>query len=781
MAVLRNADMGRADGKLADQIEVAVSNNPANTDVCCIPTAGTLEHGCLNIEFVRRKEQILASLDRSPKGSVDAPIVDFLAWLNSRPQIVTTSSCSGRISVFLGSCDPTSSKGGEWLLVSHEILGDAKGAWSKVSESLAARNHENLQGTLVSLLMEPFLLHAECADSETAQHILELAREASFRESGISLGRRRVMVQLRTTALCLQVPLALDGKLIVDQHYFETLVGLANARLTENGRRVQRLWERLREGLLTSNTNRSAAALAAVASNATPWVLVCEQSLARSVKLALEELNWMDESRKMGPVMAGADTANSQTTDADKCALQDRSCSCIGIPVVNAAADFLQSAAALETVASSLTAAAVPGLATAAHAKTPVQAETPASCEASGVEGSSNDAGGKGTKKRPPTKPANLTMLWQCGRLHVGNGERPVLHLRRSDELPRKDRSSQRASEAGTAEHQCLLQALVEVLGSLRSQSDAVAASQEARARLMEEIRNLSPLQWRGDVALFPRGALLSSTWVDLDARAQQYCRGLWEAMRVALGARLLARQREIRVDDEVRGGAIEILAGTGETWVVVPGPRGVRYTFDVTRCMFSEGNAAEKARVAEFNVQGETVLDLYAGVGFWTLPLLAAGAERVFACEWNPDALEALQRGLVLLGEGAADSGTCLADRCTVLAGDNRRSEVRETVAGRCHRAILGLIPFSRDGFAVAVVAMRDVGGLLHLHWNVHCDEEAATARAVAAELETVFHKTRGTDWSCKVQGVQRVKWFAPRIRHVRIDVVCSRTSTDA
>jgi len=739
-----------ADEQLVEEIAVGVSNNSGNDDECCPSTVGQMQHGSKSAEFVRRKEQILASLDRSPKGSIDAPIVDFLAWLNSQPHIVTTSSCSGRLSVFLGSSDPASSKGGEWLLVSHEILGDAKDAWSKVSESLTERNHDNLRGTIVSLLMEPFLLHAECADVETAQHVLEVAREASFRESGISLGRRRVMVQLRTTALCLQAPLALDGKLIVDEHYFETLVGLANARLEENGRRVQRLWERLREGLLTSSPDQASA------SDAIPWVLVCEQSLARSVKLALEELDWMDESRKMGPV-DDAEAIDPQRAEVDGPS-GDQRCSCIGIPVLNVAADFLQSTA-LEAVAPP--ASATPGL---------VIAETPETCEASGVEGG-NDAGKAAKKKRPPTKPANLPMLWQRGR-QSGSMERPVLHLRRSDGLPRKDRSSQRANDGGTAEHQCLSQALVKVLACLSSHSDA-AAAQDSRTKLLEEFRNLSPLHWRGDVALLPRGALVSSTWLDLDARARQHCSGLWEAMRVAVGARLLARQQEIRVDDEVRGGAVEILAGTGDTWVVVPGPRGVRYTFDVTRCMFSEGNAAEKARVAEFNVHGETILDLYAGVGFWTLPLLAAGAKHVFACEWNPDALEALRRGLELLGEGSA--------RCEVFAGDNRRAEVHEAVAGRCHRVILGLIPFSRDGFPAAVAAMRDFGGLLHVHWNVHCDEEAATARAVAAELEDLFHKTRGTDWSCKVRVVQRVKWFAPRIRHVRIDVACSRTSSEA
>merc|ERR1712139_156447 len=115
------------------------------------------------------------------------------------------------------------------------------------------------------------------------------------------------------------------------------------------------------------------------------------------------------------------------------------------------------------------------------------------------------------------------------------------------------------------------------------------------------------------------------------------------------------------------------------------------------------------------------------------TLPLLVAGAAHVISCEWNPDAIEALQRGLALLDGN-------LAARCEVLAGDNRRQEVIDRVSGQCHRVMLGLIPTSRDGFPVAVAALRNEGGVLHVHWNVASDAEASTAEAIASELQEAF-----------------------------------------
>src|SRR5690242_1217936 len=97
--------------------------------------------------FEARKQKILEQLDApdeeyhdlSPKGSVDAPIRDLISEINRIDGIVTTSSCSGRISVFLegrkADSDPSKpveegeesragpggkGGGGAWLFISHD-------------------------------------------------------------------------------------------------------------------------------------------------------------------------------------------------------------------------------------------------------------------------------------------------------------------------------------------------------------------------------------------------------------------------------------------------------------------------------------------------------------------------------------------------------------------------------------------------------------------------------------------------------------------------------------
>jgi tRNA(Phe) wybutosine-synthesizing methylase Tyw3 len=81
--------------------------------------------------FDKRKAAILADLqsedpDLSPKGRPDNEIIELLALLNSHPDFVSTSSCSGRAVVFLDA-DKTSSDEaarGRWLMNRHTPLGE---------------------------------------------------------------------------------------------------------------------------------------------------------------------------------------------------------------------------------------------------------------------------------------------------------------------------------------------------------------------------------------------------------------------------------------------------------------------------------------------------------------------------------------------------------------------------------------------------------------------------------------------------------------------------------
>lgn len=262
----------------------------------------------------------------------------------------------------------------------------------------------------------------------------------------------------------------------------------------------------------------------------------------------------------------------------------------------------------------------------------------------------------------------------------------------------------------------------------------------------------------------------------------------------LAPGCRRLAVQGAIR-DDDFRSPELELVLG--ESTIVRHRDNGIIYEFDVSKCMFSSGNITEKMRVAKFDCKSETVVDLYAGVGYFTLPYLVhANAEHVIACEWNPDSVIALKKNLELNG---------VTDRCTVLAGDNRKT----CPVGVAHRLNLGLLPSAEASFPVAARALKkpnasDDVRWIHVHANVDRDVgylyESQTARfscnktrifqswsdwaeATRSRFEDLLRRreeeTDSSDgfrfqWTCESFHCEHVKSFGPKTDHLVLDLLC-------
>jgi tRNA(Phe) wybutosine-synthesizing methylase Tyw3 len=226
--------------------------------------------------------------------------------------------------------------------------------------------------------------------------------------------------------------------------------------------------------------------------------------------------------------------------------------------------------------------------------------------------------------------------------------------------------------------------------------------------------------------------------------------------------------------------------------WVRVR-ENGITYAFDIRRTMFSSGNVSEKARFAAFDARGETVVDLFAGIGYWTLPLLLhAGARVVHAADWNPDAVACLRINLRLNGveevgegegegEGAGNppSSSSSRPRCRVWPGDNSSlADPRKGLVGTADRVLLGLIPSSEAAWPVAVRLLKPAaGGRLHVHANVGEEGLGAWTAALPTKLLGLGREA-GAAWAadgkCRVEHVERVKSYAPRVWHVVADVRC-------
>ncbi|KAK9022971.1 hypothetical protein V6N11_003207 [Hibiscus sabdariffa] len=286
----------------------------------------------------------------------------------------------------------------------------------------------------------------------------------------------------------------------------------------------------------------------------------------------------------------------------------------------------------------------------------------------------------------------------------------------------------------------------------LKIMTEAVACLIRQKG-LSDELLEQIPNRWErlGDIVVLPVSSFRDPVWDSIGGE-------LWPIIAKSLNTCRLARQGRVAANG-TRDSTLEILVG--DSGWVDHRENGILYSFDATKCMFSWGNLSEKIRMANLDCTDAIIVDLFAGIGYFVLPFLVrAKAKLVYACEWNPHAIEALKRNL---------EANSVSDHCIILEGDNRITAPK----GVADRVCLGLIPSSEGSWLTAVRALRSEGGILHVHGNVKDTEEEWWTNHVSKSISEIA-RAEGHCWEVGIDHVERVKWYAPHIRHLVADVRC-------
>lgn len=217
--------------------------------------------------------------------------------------------------------------------------------------------------------------------------------------------------------------------------------------------------------------------------------------------------------------------------------------------------------------------------------------------------------------------------------------------------------------------------------------------------------------------------------------------------------------------------------------WTVVV-ENGISFGFDITKVMFCSGNVTERMRAGRICARGQVVVDLYCGIGYYTLPYLVhCGAGRVHACEWNPHSVAALRVNL----EAAQ-----VANRCVIYEGDNAAEATQTALANIADRVSLGLLPSSTSGWPLAVNALKCSGGVVHVHENVPAKNIEQWVQSCCAQFKHLFERKlqhyvgvgmekgcvenysqqAGATVSVTCTHIERVKSYAPRVTHIVADL---------
>ena len=292
---------------------------------------------------------------------------------------------------------------------------------------------------------------------------------------------------------------------------------------------------------------------------------------------------------------------------------------------------------------------------------------------------------------------------------------------------------------------------------------EVTSVCEEFGVEVSEEMIENLPKKWElyGDIALIPQHSLGSTDWLSVLSNKPQLQQQIWQAIARALSVNRLARQAEIS-SDKLRTSQVTMLLGdSGEVEFI---DYGVKFWLDVTKVMFSSGNITERHRIGNIDMTGECVVDAFAGIGYYTLPMLVRSkAEHVYACELNPNSIEALKLGAQL---------NDMTNRLTILEGDNQ--ETLRNLTELADRVHLGILPSSESTWRLAVDCLKPTGGVIHIHMNVKevgIDEFVTYCLGELRDYVTNHHNFTNIE----AIHVERVKWYAPHVRHIVIDVSIS------
>ncbi len=199
--------------------------------------------------FTQRKSAILSKLDKSSIGKWDKKIISLCEKLNKSNNCYTTSSCSGRVVLMI---DQEKKSPGLFLAVSHSLI-----SFDWLKKNL--KRIENEFDTLrvypesfsqkmitkgIKFKCEPVILHVACRDLESASALLEKAKRAGLKHSGINALGKNIILELNGSDR-LEFPVIKD-KILVSDDFLKLIVKQANEKLKRSWNNIEKLRKAIR-------------------------------------------------------------------------------------------------------------------------------------------------------------------------------------------------------------------------------------------------------------------------------------------------------------------------------------------------------------------------------------------------------------------------------------------------------------------------------------------------------------------------------------------------------
>lgn len=210
-------------------------------------------------------------------------------------------------------------------------------------------------------------------------------------------------------------------------------------------------------------------------------------------------------------------------------------------------------------------------------------------------------------------------------------------------------------------------------------------------------------------------------------------------------------------VKGEFRVRDIEVIAGDPSTETLQT-EYGIKLLVNLGEVYFSPRLASERYRVAKLVNDGELVVDMFTGVGPFSIMIAKhANPARIFAIDKNPQAIEYLKHNIE----------TNKVDVIDPFCGDAKaviKELLQDQLEGKADRIIMNL-PHSAREFIEDALTIIKVGGVLHYH-------EIMEGNDAETRIVELIKQIVDFGFNCEVDTKILVGTYSPKEDHICLDI---------
>ena len=211
-------------------------------------------------------------------------------------------------------------------------------------------------------------------------------------------------------------------------------------------------------------------------------------------------------------------------------------------------------------------------------------------------------------------------------------------------------------------------------------------------------------------------------------------------------------------VEGDFRTRDLEIIAGEDNTETEYK-EFGCRFLVDVQKAFFSPRLSTERDRIANLIQDGEVVINMFGGVGMFSIIAAKRKKCTVYNIDINPVAAKLCQKNIEL----NKLQGTVIS-----LHGD--ASEVIEEKLKDKGDRVLMLLPERSDEFLSSAISATKNNGIIHYYSHIHSDVKTQASKLSEEHFQEIIPiKTKITD--SKI-----VRAVGPRYYQTVVDAIISK-----